>query len=490
MKRNTAVSYLRRVAAPVGVAIALIFATVTHAAGTIEVTDSQPYGTFTGVEFTQSDCRFVGSADSFVYTTMAGTGAVDYDVFCRIILPNDPDRWNGKILVYPYQQLDRPLSSNPDEADPNLRLLFTNDLLFGQMGDRWGYAAISWTRGVPADLIDQPVVIDPFGEESLPAAGLEIIADFAEALRSGSSSPIGSGYGYATHLVGHGQSNTAHALRGVLALWPDFGARVFDASLLMNSFGSFLAMDPTRTGLVTVPLLGPPTLIDFGAERILDVETEHDYLIDLVFLDGSQYQLLCNNEIDNSNRFLYEIAGGSHIPPVYFGINAPLVGLTPDQLQAQANPLDWSPIMRALLVAADKWITDGTPPPPSQIMDSSVADDRVHGFPTGLARDANNNALGGVRLPDVELGTGQFASTDFDALLPDFSNFLLWLHGSPFTDLSCEPLLDGSDRFKNHGDYVRRFEAETKKLQQQGLVLKADAKAMNNAAAHSDIGKC
>ena len=37
---------------------------------------------------------------------------------------------------------------------------------------------------------------------------------------------------------------------------------------------------------------------------------------------------------------------------------------------------------------------------------------------------------------------------------------------------------------------MKQFKKETKKLRQDRLILKADAKAMSKVAARSDIGKC
>ena len=88
---------------------------------------------------------------------------------------------------------------------------------------------------------------------------------------------------------------------------------------------------------------------------------------------------------------IYTIASGPHFigpfPPVRNeGMAAPL------------SPLNRSPVMRALLVALDEWVTDGTPPPPSRyprIADGTLTTPAAAGWPN----------IPGVRLPPPMLIT-------------------------------------------------------------------------------------
>ena len=113
--------------------------------------------------------------------------------------------------------------------------------------------------------------------------------------------------------------------------------------------------------------------------------------------------------------------------------------------------------------------------------DPSGAVDPVYGFPTGIARNADLNALGGVRLPDVELNRGRYMAAD-----PNVP--IAWLTGS-YEDLACTPSADGSVRFENHGKYVVRTGQLLRALRRGRLLLRRDAVRMRREAAASDVGK-
>ncbi len=178
------------------------------------------------------------------------------------------------------------------------------------------------------------------------------------------------------------------------------------------------------------------------------------------------------------NYRLYEVAGASHVPdiPFFEGVVAGTAG---------TNPLDWTMRARRLFVRADQWITDGAEPPAGvTITDAPAGEiDAVYGKITGIARDANLNALGGIRLPEVALGRAQFKVAAKPAPGLPFK-----LIGAYF-DLKCVPLPDGSVRFPTHGGYVSAFRDVSRDLVRNGYLLQADATALDTAAAQGEVGK-
>jgi hypothetical protein len=100
---------------------------------------------------------------------------------------------------------------------------------------------------------------------------------------------------------------------------------------------------------------------------------------------------------------------------------------------------------------------------------------------TGVARDANGNALGGIRLPDLALGRGQYIAADPASYLG------LGLLGA-FHDLQCEPLPDGSPRFRDHASYASQFTQQVQALAAQGFLLPADAERLIAEATASNVG--
>jgi len=133
---------------------------------------------------------------------------------------------------------------------------------------------------------------------------------------------------------------------------------------------------------------------------------------------------------------------------------------------------------------------DGAEPPPSTPIAEGPAGqvDPVYEaeygleLATGIARDGDGNALGGIRLPDLDLGRGQFIAVD------PASFFGMGLYGA-FEDLKCEPLPDGTPRFRNHGSYVSQFTHQVESLVAEGFLLPEDAERMVSEAAKSDVGK-
>jgi len=170
---------------------------------------------------------------------------------------------------------------------------------------------------------------------------------------------------------------------------------------------------------------------------------------------------------------LSELAAISGVPPDYV---LPVIDAF-DCVEAHplinANPLDWNPVVRALFVAMREWITDGTPPPPGMWLTPTVGE--AHYGDASIKRDSVGNALGGIRLPDVEVGRGRFYGVSPDSP-PAAGNILA---GAYF---------DRHDRFRNHGQYVRAFAAQANALFAARLLLEEDHEALITSAAESRVG--
>jgi hypothetical protein len=112
------------------------------------------------------------------------------------------------------------------------------------------------------------------------------------------------------------------------------------------------------------------------------------------------------------------------------------------------------PLRYAVMAAIhdlDRWIKTGVPPPqgPRYQFDGSGA----------LARDANFNALGGIRLPPIEVPVASYRSADCN------------LGGItiPFTELQLQTL------YPTHADYYCKMKAATQRSIDQGFLLPEDA---------------
>jgi Alpha/beta hydrolase domain len=102
------------------------------------------------------------------------------------------------------------------------------------------------------------------------------------------------------------------------------------------------------------------------------------------------------------NVRMYDIAGAAHLN-------------VRQQNKACREPhgqLDWSPALRAQLIAFDEWVRQGTAPPASLLMPLEPRPDPTAlPVPSYLPQatimlpklDADGNAIGGLRLPDLEV---------------------------------------------------------------------------------------
>jgi hypothetical protein len=99
----------------------------------------------------------------------------------------------------------------------------------------------------------------------------------------------------------------------------------------------------------------------------------------------------------------------------------------------------------------DRWLRDGTEPPhgPRYAFDASGA----------LARDDDGNALGGIRLPPIEVPVASYRSD-----LCDLGGITI-----PFTDVELQ------GRYPTHADYFCRMQAATQRSLAEGFMLPPEA---------------
>ena len=200
------------------------------------------------------------------------------------------------------------------------------------------------------------------------------------------------------------------------------------------------------------------------------------------------------------------------------------------------NPVDQSPVLRALALALDRWVADGTAPPPSRyprIVDGTLVAmeglsfPRVPGIvlPTGPTRrpridygpdfdkgligrvppqvladayavlvpkvDADGNEVGGVRLPDIAVPTG--TATGWAVRTPDAggAGALCSLDGFflPFARTPADRQAKGDprptleERYRDKAEYVTRVRQASAALERDGYLLAEDVQRIVDRAA-------
>jgi hypothetical protein len=113
--------------------------------------------------------------------------------------------------------------------------------------------------------------------------------------------------------------------------------------------------------------------------------------------------------------------------------------------------------------------------------------------PGGIARDAFGNALGGIRLPQMDVPIATYVpSNNPNPLLPPFpppldqlGNLICRLSGAvfPFDAATLSGL------YANHGSYVRQIVKETIQLKKDRFLLDEEAETLTEEVAALSIGE-
>ena len=233
------------------------------------------------------------------------------------------------------------------------------------------------------------------------------------------------------------------------------------------------------------------------------------------------------------NVRLYLISGAQHVVS-----GSPTKGI----YKYGKNILDHRPALRALLVAMDAWVTDGTDPPPSRyprIDDGTLVDvatwreqfpaipgvqppescytpcrldfgdrwlsegifdkvpaERGEPFKTLVPTvDADGNEVAGIRLPDVAVPRAAYTGWNVRGAKCGGEGLLSRFIGSyfPFHRTPEERRADGdprpavTERYPSRQAYLDRVSAVARKLHEQRFLLEEDVIAIQKAAASRQL---
>jgi len=176
-----------------------------------------------------------------------------------------------------------------------------------------------------------------------------------------------------------------------------------------------------------------------------------------VFIINSQTESVFMGNLvqpDSENIRSLEVAGASHSSPNLIADVSRRTdrdGLTQKYLQAatrDTNVVDWAYTVEAVFVQIQRWLDEGIAPPSAEPM-------ATEGFAYKL--DEHGNALGGIRMPDLEVPTAEY--------VVDMTKSGLAGYKMPF---SPEKLLA---LYETHGIYVEKVTQAAKAAQEAGLIL-------------------
>jgi hypothetical protein len=243
-------------------------------------------------------------------------------------------------------------------------------------------------------------------------------------------------------------------------------ATLFDGALLDSITSSFMPDPISKTGVKTIAI---------------SAETDVQLFRNDVNVRG-----------ENAAYRSYEVAGVTHVSREQHDLEviAPLLPFVPSPPIRQ-NLATHSAFFRAAMEHLRRWMTDGTPPPPSVFLEGanySALPLACVGLPiSGIAnipRDGDGNARGGIRLPFMVAPLGRYdgIETQYGCRAGGFPQVAI-VTGTFVRD---DAVLD---RYRNHGNYVSTVVKAARQAFERGWLLEDDREAYVRAAARCVVGR-
>jgi hypothetical protein len=485
----------------------------------LEITSKRSYGTFRPGEFEFWEGRIAGELrptekiPDIDKAPKNANGLVEYSAKISLIFPKNPKSGNGVLLLdipnrgRPYAQaLYNSPRDEPFEAG-------TFEVGTGFLQDRgFAVAEVQWELGQGAEL---PSFTDGSGQKRfVEGVGFAIVRDAADFLAHATSDTSGTGnplQGAVKRTLAAGKSQSGRYLKTFLLNGFNMteGRRVFDGMHVFVSGAGMLPIMQSGTGpqssATGVPTFENPefrgvnedvlTISDVikrvkargeSPPRMILIDSTTDYFSLRASLSRTGAEGTAEQPIPDNVR-VYDIAGASHV--VLHKANCEL----------PPARLDWSPISRATLLQLDDWVAKGTEPPKSRLMplEEAKGDPTVLRAPSHLPkaiieipkRDQDGNAVGGVRLPDMEAPLGVNARQN-----PPLS-FQCMLAGAyvafPRTQADADAAHDAHrpvlERYKTRNEYVNRVRTAARELERDGFLLPDDAAIIIQSAAENSL---
>ena len=505
---------------------ALLVAGVGPAAAEVtrlEITDRKPYGAFRMGEFVMLEGRVHGdlapqeAIPGLDKAPRNARGRVGYSARIVLVIPGEKARGNGALIVdvpnrgRAYAQAlynsprDEPFGSGTFEHGTG----FLQDAGFS-------VAEVYWELGQGADL---PSFTDAEGKKRfVEGAGFAIMRDAADFLARASVDSAGTPNplrGTVNRVIASGKSQTGRFLKTFLLNGFNMtgGRRVFDGMHVFVSGAGLLPILATGAGpgssgngspSFTEPEFrgvheDPLTIGDIVARveargelppKMILISTVTDFYSLRASLGRTGASGTSERPIPPNVR-MYDIAGSAHV----------LVAKPPAACKMLPGRLDWTPVSRAALLRLDSWIAVNAEPPSNRLMplETAGAEPPALRAPKHLpdaviqvpVKDADGNALGGVRLPDLvaPLGThgGQNQPQTFTCMLVGSYTPFAATKAQREANSDARPSI--AERYRNRDDYVNRIRIAAYDLIESGFLLPEDAAIIiQAAAAHPGFG--
>ena len=210
---------------------------------------------------------------------------------------------------------------------------------------------------------------------------------------------------------------------------------------------------------------------DHGGRRVFHARLRDDLTVPVIVVSSETEAVPYSAVRQDDNDFFryWEIAGASHAPT---GTVETLeeYHLRHGLRQAESNEVlrsnvMWLPSVEAAIVQLDGWSAGQPPPHQPPIVLSSDS--------TSIVRDEHGNAMGGLRLPEVEVPIATYEGVGDD----DFSGGTT----TPFDQATVR------DLYPTHAEYVDQVRRAAARAEEAGTILADRATAYVKAAEAASI---
>jgi hypothetical protein len=421
--------------------------------------------------YSESEYFVSGTAEAYERSDIGvvATESAEYRTRLIVYRPSDATRFDGTVIVE-WLNVSGGLDTAADWGFLHRELMRRGSVWVGVSAQIVGVHGGESVMAMPGAALTK---IDPERYGSLRHPGdrfsYSMYSQVGAALRNDSNSPLADLT--IERLIAIGESQSAFRLT----------TYINEIDPLDHVYDGFLVHARGRT---SAPLDDDGPAITFEGDPVffrddlrvpvLCVEAETD-LITLGYHAARQ---------DDTERFrLWEMAGTSHADVYTFVVGPIDSGTLPIselaaawratgrpygfELEQLVNAGPQRYVVAAALTQLDRWLRDGTPPPPAPRLE-------VHeGDPLSFRTDALGNAQGGIRTPHVDVPV---------AVLSGIGNA-----GAPIARLCGTTIPFGADQlsrlYPSKDEYLARFEAATAAAVAAGFVLASDADEINAIAA-------
>jgi hypothetical protein len=482
-----------------------------------EPTGTEFYGTFRSGDFVRIDGRIVGELaqeepiPGLDRAVKNARGRVEYVTPIVIIAPKDGGSGNGALLFDVANRGRAVAHALYNSPRGRFLPLGSFEAGTGFLQDR-GFTVVmaAWELGHKIEL---PRFTDSDGKvryaEGVGLAAIRDIVDFlhhAAADEAGAPNPLA---GTVNRTFAFGYSQTARLLKTMMIEGFDRvdGRRVFDgvhlqggtsglATILVAGTGPESSASPQGPRFNDVDFRGfneePFTYEDIVGRMIKRGELPPKIVVtnmstDYFSIRASLARTGSRGTIEApipANVRVYDVSGASHVRDAQ-GCELP------------QGELDWSPVMRAVLVALDEWVSGNRPPPDNALMpiaprpeDEAVLRAPAH-LPNAVIQvpkqDADGNFVGGVRLPDVEvpLGTHGLQNRPLSSRPCDLVAAYIAFAKTSAERKPGDVRLSIAERYKGRADYLNRIRIATRTLIEQRFLLPEDGTIIIHAATQT-----